>query len=169
MYTSSDQHSMLAICFANAPTDICNILRLQPFSGFFHQGRTILDLMKQEMMGGSDISWTICKPFAPRFIQILYVPSLAFSALTLLVGWQEGHPACKKLSGGMLVWLSVWGEVQICIWPSWCHCHSLSVVPVNPDWFYFLVPAHWGSPGQSAGGHKMVVVVVVHTDIIFTL
>jgi len=26
-----------------------------------------------------------------------------FSALTLLVGWQEGHPACKKLSGGMLV------------------------------------------------------------------
>jgi len=27
---------------------------------------------------------------------------LAFSALTLLVGWQEGHPACKKLSGGVL-------------------------------------------------------------------
>jgi len=26
-----------------------------------------------------------------------------FSALTLLVGRQEGHPACKKLSGGMLV------------------------------------------------------------------
>jgi len=25
-----------------------------------------------------------------------------FSALTLLVGWQEGHPACKKLSGGLL-------------------------------------------------------------------
>jgi len=23
----------------------------------------------------------------------------AFSALTLLIGWQEGHPACKKLSG----------------------------------------------------------------------
>jgi len=25
-----------------------------------------------------------------------------------LVGRQEGHPACKKLSGGVLVWLSVW-------------------------------------------------------------
>jgi len=25
----------------------------------------------------------------------------------LLVGWQEGHPACRKLSGGMLVWLCV--------------------------------------------------------------
>jgi len=42
----------------------------------------------------------------------------AFSALTLLVGRQEGHPACKKLSGGMLPWLSVWVKVQIYIWPS---------------------------------------------------
>jgi len=31
----------------------------------------------------------------------------------LLVGQQEGHPACKKLSGGMLAWLSDWGEVQM--------------------------------------------------------
>jgi len=43
---------------------------------------------------------------------------IAFSALTLLVGWQEGHAACKKLSGGVLAWLSVWSEVQICISPS---------------------------------------------------
>jgi len=46
----------------------------------------------------------------------IYVCFLA--ALTLLVGWQEGHPACKKLSGGVLTWLSVWIEVQTCIWPS---------------------------------------------------
>jgi len=39
--------------------------------------------------------------------RIFYV-MFAFSALTLLVGRQEGHPACKKLSGGVLVWLSVW-------------------------------------------------------------
>ena len=32
--------------------------------------------------------------------------AFASSALTLLVGRQEGHPACKKLSGGMLAWLS---------------------------------------------------------------
>jgi len=31
----------------------------------------------------------------------------AFSALTLLAGRQEEHLACKKLSGGVLVWLSV--------------------------------------------------------------
>jgi len=37
---------------------------------------------------------------------------IAFSALMLLVGWQEGHPACKKLSGGILAWLSVWSEMQ---------------------------------------------------------
>jgi len=36
----------------------------------------------------------------------------AFSALTLLVGRQEGHPTCKKLSGGVLAWLSVWSQVQ---------------------------------------------------------
>jgi len=35
--------------------------------------------------------------------------------LTLL---QEGHLAGKKLSGVVLAWLSVWSEVQTCIWPS---------------------------------------------------
>jgi len=42
----------------------------------------------------------------------------AFSAFMLLVAQQEGHPACKKPSGGVLAWLSVWSEVQTCIWPS---------------------------------------------------
>ena len=65
----------------------------------------------------------------------------AFSALTLLVGRQEGHPACKKLNGGVLAWLSVWSEMQTCIWPSWCHCHSLSLAPVKsrlvlPFWYW---------------------------------
>jgi len=89
----------------------------------------------------------------------------------LLVGWQEGHPACEKLSGGMLAWLFVWGEVQICIWPSRCHCHLLSLAPINPDWFYipgftFLVPAHPGSPGQNPDSHKTNVCVCVCNKII---
>jgi len=56
-------------------------------------------------------------------------------------GWrQEGHPACKKLSGGLLAWFSVWSEIQIYIWPSWCHCHSLSLASVKsrlvlPFWY----------------------------------
>jgi len=37
--------------------------------------------------------------------------AFAFSALTLLAGRQEGHPACKK-TGGVLAWLSVWSEVR---------------------------------------------------------
>ena len=53
----------------------------------------------------------------------------AFSALTLLVGWQKGHPACKKTEwwgAGMVIWLERGADLH-CIWPSWCHCHSLSL------------------------------------------
>ena len=32
----------------------------------------------------------------------------------------------------MLAWLSVWSEVQTCIWPSRCHCHSLSLASAKP-------------------------------------
>jgi len=58
----------------------------------------------------------------------------------LLVGQQEGHPACKNLSGVVLAWLSVWIEVQTCKWPFWCHCHSLSLASVKsrlvlPFWY----------------------------------
>ena len=63
--------------------------------------------------------WLIALPFQYP-TSLIYLEGFihAFSALTLLVGWQEGHPACKKLSGGVLAWLSVWSKVQTCIWPS---------------------------------------------------
>ena len=70
-----------------------------------------------------------------------HLQCLSFIALTLLVGRQEGHPSCKKLSGGVLAWLSViWNEVQTCIWPRWCHCQSLSLASVKsrlvlPFWY----------------------------------
>ena len=60
--------------------------------------------------------------------------------------WLGGRKdqAYKKLSGGVLAWLSVWSEVLTCIWPSWCHCHSLSLASeksrsVLPFW-YRLTP-----------------------------
>jgi len=64
----------------------------------------------------------------------------AFSALKLLVGRQEGRPACKKLSCEVLAWLSVCSEVHTCIWLSWCRCHSLSLASVKsrlvlPFWY----------------------------------
>ena len=57
------------------------------------------------------------------------------------LGSRKGHPACKKTSGGVLAWLSVWSEVQTCIWPNWCHCHLLSLASVKsrlvlPFWYW---------------------------------
>ena len=52
------------------------------------------------------------------YLVFVFVLKCAFSALTLLVGRQEGHPACKKLSGGVLAWLSLWSKVQTCTQPS---------------------------------------------------
>ena len=56
------------------------------------------------------------------------------------LGGRKGIRPVKKLSGGVLAWLSVWSEVQTCIWPSWCHCHLLSLASVKsrlilPFWY----------------------------------
>ena len=47
--------------------------------------------------------------------------------LTLFLDYkQEGHPACKKLSGDVLAWLSIWSVVQmIYMCSSWCHYHPI--------------------------------------------
>jgi len=66
---------------------------------------------RRECYGGKEFNIDL---LLSLFIIIIF----AFSALTLLVGWQEGHLACKKLSGGVLAWLSDWSNVQTCIWPS---------------------------------------------------
>ena len=47
---------------------------------------------------------------------------------------------CRWMNGGVLAWLSLWSEMQTCIWPSWCHCHSLSLASVKsrlvlPFWY----------------------------------
>jgi len=71
----------------------------------------------------------------------------AFSALTLLVGRQEGHPACKNLSGGMLAWLCL-GQgadfriAQLMPLPLTVSCYTKSRL-VLPSWFYLSVA---GSP-----------------------
>jgi len=69
-----------------------------------------------------------------------------------------------SLSGRVLAWLSVWGEVQICIWPSWCHCHSPSLVSVKSR--LVLVLAHSVNPRQSPEGRKTDVCVCVFCHII---
>ena len=50
--------------------------------------------------------------------------NLAFSALTLLVGRQEEHPACKNWL--MMCWCGCLSGARcglfLVIWSSWCHC-----------------------------------------------
>ena len=47
---------------------------------------------------------------------LVFVSLVAFSALTLLVGRQEGHPACKNM-GGWWRWavVSPYGVVLLCV------------------------------------------------------
>jgi len=78
--------------------------------------------------------------------------------------------ACGQADDIHFILLYFYSSIQLygckCVNKLSSYCHSLSLAPVNPDWFYppgftFLVPAHLGSPGQSQGGHKAVVVVAV--------
>jgi len=71
------------------------------------------------------------------------ISDLAFSALTLLVGRQEGHPACKKLSGGVLVWLSE-ASCRLAYGPADATATHYLLLQKNPDWFYL---SGTGSPG----------------------
>jgi len=73
----------------------------------------------------------------------------ALSALTLLVGWQEGHPACKKWWGvGVVVCLERGADL---------HMAQLIPLPLTVSCsikiqigFTFLVPAYQGCPGKEA-------------------
>ena len=85
-----------------------------------------------------------------RFRLISHPFDYSIIQLMLLVGRQEGHPACKKLSGGLLAWFSVWSEVLT-------HMAQLMPLPLTVSCstkiqtgFTFLVPAHPGNPGQGA-------------------
>jgi len=75
----------------------------------------------------------------------------AFSALTLLVWQQEGHPACKKTEGwgaGMVICLEQDADLhvaQLMPLPLTVSCYSKIQIG-----FTFLVLAHPDSPGQRA-------------------
>jgi len=75
--------------------------------------------------------------------------ALAFSALTLLVGQQEGHPACKKYGedGGGGHWL-----VRMEWRPAGCSvCLPLLIFPCTIKSRSSLqAPAHPGGPGKRA-------------------
>ena len=78
-----------------------------------------------------------------------FVP--AFSALTLLVGRQEGHPACKKLEWwgiGMVISLERDADLHMAqLMPLPLTVSCFSKIQIG---FTFLVLVHLGSPGQRA-------------------
>jgi len=84
--------------------------------------------------------------------------TFAFSALTLLVGRQEGHPACKKMGdGGGGHWL-----VRMEWRPGgWSVCLPLLIFPCTIKSRSSLqAPAHPGDPGKRA--LKLLCVCVWH-------
>ena len=96
------------------------------------------------------------------FIWFFSLFNIAFSALTLLVGQQEVHTACKKTE-----W---WGAgVVICL--ERCvdlHMAQLMPLPLTVSCsskiqigFTFLVPAHLCSPGQRAVKRVCVVYLII--------
>ena len=50
--------------------------------------------------------------------------------------WLGVRRGIRPIKNWVLAWLSVWSEVQTCIWPSWCHCHSLSLASVKSRLVY---------------------------------
>ena len=86
----------------------------------------------------------------------------AFSALTLLVGRQEGHPACKKTEwwgAGMVICLERGADLhmaQLMPLPLTVSCSNKIQIG-----FTFLVPAHLGSPGKRAIKRVCVCVYLV--------
>jgi len=89
--------------------------------------------------------------WATFFYLLSILKVLDFSALTLLVGWQEGHPACKKTEwwGAVVVICLERGAdlrmAQLMSLPLTVSCFSKIQIG-----FTFLVPAYLGSPGQRA-------------------
>ena len=91
-----------------------------------------------------NMSHTHTEVTTPRQKNCTIITTKAFSALNCWLGGRKGIRPVKTewwgaASAGMV---SVWSEVQTCIRPSWCHCHSLSLASVKPR----LVLPFWYRP-----------------------
>ena len=90
----------------------------------------------------------VLKYFFP-FTYTIFSHFASFSALTLLVGRQEGHPACKKLErcgAGVVLCLERGADLHMArLMPLPLTVSCFSKIQIG---FTFLVPAHPGSPGK---------------------
>ena len=98
---------------------------------------------------------------ALKFLFKIQAFSIAFSALTLLVGQQEGHPACKK-NWVVGCWHGYLSGVRCRLaYGADDATATLSLASVKSR-LVFLVPADAGSPGQR--GVKWVCVSSIFKD-----
>jgi len=94
-----------------------------------------------------------------HMVSCFYISSThtAFSALTLLVGRQEGHLACKKTKwwgSGVVIRLERGADLHMAqLMPLSLAVFCSSIIQIG---FTFLVPAHLGSPRQRAFKHVCV-------------
>jgi len=100
---------------------------------------------------------------------LTYLPTyVAFRALTLLVGWQEGIRPGKKLEWwgtGMVICLERDADLHMAqLMPLSLTVSCFSKIQIG---FTFLVPAHPGSPGKMAV--KQVCVYVLLTYLLTNL
>jgi len=114
------------------------------------------------------LHWTLARIDAQCQLQVFYLFTYlliiehAFSALTLLVGQQEGHPACKNRVVGcgasVVICLERGADLHIAqLMPLPLTVYCFSKIQIG---FTFLVPAYPGSPGQRAVKRVCVCVCV---------
>jgi len=117
----------------------------------------------------------ICNSYGPKLHIITWDVNshcltgvAAFSALMLLVGWQEGHPACKKTEwwgAGMVICLERGADLHMAqLMPLPLTVSCFSKIQIG---FTFLVPAHLGSPGEMAVKLVCVYYACIHHTVAF--
>ena len=84
------------------------------------------DIYLKRIFSGWKQLWVLTVSISDNRLSLLLQCSLlqCFNA----VGWA----AVEWWDVGVVIW----DELQTCMWSSRCYCHSLSLAPVNPDWFY---------------------------------
>ena len=85
------------------------------------------------LLHGTVVLLTLLLLLLGDYVLLTLMPSVLWRCC---VGGRKGIRPVKN----WLAWFSVWREVQTCIWPSWCHCHSLSLALVKsrlvlPFWY----------------------------------
>jgi len=105
--------------------------------------------MTERSIRGGDVA--LCQITLTTFSSALSYTVLCIHALMLLIGQQEGHPACKKTKwwgAGVVICLERGADLhmaQLMSLPLTVSCFSKIQIG-----FTFLVPDHLGSPGQRA-------------------